>query len=150
MIHELDFQTSYRQFYLSDKDIELQTDSPTFWSKAALASGLALERGVIGVGIASYGRVRLSIETFESEPPILDFEKWDKITEGSIKIKSGCLQILDCPNSDIQLEINVSKGDNRVRIYGANFKTVVGDDGDDFYRIEIWGTAHSERKVLKK
>lgn len=150
MQYNLDFRTFYGQFYLFDKDKEGATDSPNFWSKAALESGLALEKGVIGVGIASYGRVRLEVELFDIAPPVLDFDKWDRITEGSINIRTGYIQILDCPNSEVQLEIKVEKGAYRVRLYGANFASVVGDEGDDFYRLEIWATPYEKRNVLKK
>ncbi len=150
MKYNLDFTTSYRQFYLFDKDKEGATDSPNFWSKAALESGLALEKGVIGVGIASYGRVRLEVEVFDTAPAVLDFDKWDRITEGSIKIKTGYLQVLDCPNSEVQLEIKLEKGAYRVRVYGASFASVVGDDGKDFYRLEIWNAPYDKRNILKK
>jgi hypothetical protein len=150
MTYKLNFSTAYRQFYLFDKDCEGDTGAPNFWSKTALASGLALEKGVIGVGIASYGLVRLTIEVLDSAPPILDFETWDRITEGPIKIKTGCLQVLDCPNSAVQLELNVENDTYRVRVYGANFASVVGDEGDDFYRIEVWKAPFEKRRILKK
>lgn len=150
MKYNLDFTPSYGQFYLFDKDKEGATDSPNFWSKAAFESGLALEKGVIGVSIASYRRVRLEVEVFDIAQPILDFDKWDRITEGSLKIKTGYIQVLDCPNSEVQLEIKVEKGAYRIRVYGANFASVVGDDGEDFYRLEIWSASYEKRKVMKK
>ncbi len=149
-MYTLDFSTAYRQFYLFDKDIKGATDSPNFWSKAALDSGLALEKGVIGVGIAAYGQVRLTIQIFDNEPLIFNSGNWDRITEGSIKIKTGYLQILDCPNSEAQLEIALEKNAYRMRVYGANFASVVGDEGDDFYHIELWKAPYQKRSVLKK
>ena len=150
MKYNLDFTTSYSQFYLFDKDKEGATDSPNFWSKPALESGLALEKGVIGVGIASYDRVSLEVEIYDIAPPVLDFDKWDRIIAGSIKIKTGYIQVLDCPNSEVQLDIKVEIGKYRVRVYGANFASVVGDNGEDFYRIEIWHAPYEKRNVLKK
>ncbi len=150
MIYSVNFQTSYGQFYLFDKGIEGKTDSPTFWSNIALDSGIALAKGVIGIGIASYGLVRLGIEIFKNEPPILNLKNWDRVTEGSIHIKTGYLEILDCPNSEVQLEIPLEKGDYRIRLYGGNFNTVEGDYGDDFYRIEIWAAPYSKRKSFLK
>ena len=149
-MYTLDFATAYRQFYLFDKGIEGATDAPKFWSKIALDSGLALEKGVIGVGIAAYSRVRLTIEVLDNEPLTSNFDSWDRITEGSTKIKTGYLQILDCPNSEVQLEIALEKNAYRVRVYGANFRSVVGDNGDDFYRIELWKAPYQRRSVLKK
>lgn len=150
MKYQLNFYTSHHQFYILDKDVEAATDSPNFWNKAAFESALAMERGVIGIGTECYGHVKAELELFETEPPITDFDKWDKITEGGIKIQSGYLQVQACVSSDIELELSVGKGSYRVRVYGANLASVVGDDGDDFYRIEIWRDDNLKRKVVKK
>lgn len=150
MTYNLNFYTSYRQFYLFDKGVEWRTDSPKFWSKVAFESGVALEHGIIGIGIASYGFVRLTLETYDAEPPISKAHNWDKITEGSIKIQSGVFQIFACLGNEPKLEFTLEKGDYRIRYYGANFNTVVGDDGDDFYRIEIWKIPYQKRKIIKK
>ena len=53
-------------------------------------------------------------------------------------------------SSDIELELSVGKGLYRVRVYAANLASVVGDNGDDFYRIEIWRDDNLKRKVVKK
>jgi hypothetical protein len=152
----LDFSTAYRQFYLFDKDIEGATDSPRFWTKVAHESGLALEKGIIGIGIASYGQVRLTIEVFDNEPLISDFDTWDRITEGSIKLETGYLQVLDCPNSAVQLELKLEKDAYRVRVYSAKLASVINDEGflmdngDDYYRIELWKAPYNKRAILKK
>jgi hypothetical protein len=155
-IYNLNFSTAYRQFYLFDKNIEGATDSPRFWTKAALDSSLALEKGVIGIGTASYGQIRLTIEVFDNEPLISDFDTWDRITEGSIKLQTGYLQVLDCPHSEVQLELALEKDAYRVRVYSAKLASVINDEGflidngDDYYRIELWKAPYNKRSILKK
>ena len=63
---------------------------------------------------------------------------------------SGILQILDCSGRNIQLQINIDPGTYRVRIYSSNFTSVIDEDGDDFYRIEVWLSEEVERLVLKQ
>jgi hypothetical protein len=38
----------------------------------------------------------------------------------------------------------------RVRIYSSNLNTVDGDEGDDYYKVEVWPSVYKERIVLKK
>jgi hypothetical protein len=60
--------------------------------------------------------------------------------------------VLDCPNNSLELEVNVSPGNYRVRIYSSNLSSVVDEDedGDDTYKIEVWQDDNMERKVLKR
>lgn len=57
---------------------------------------------------------------------------------------------MDCPNSSVELEVKVKPGNYRVRVYSSNLDTVIDDDGDDYYKIEMWPDDNMERKVLKK
>jgi hypothetical protein len=44
---------------------------------------------------------------------------------------------MDCLNRVVELEIKVKPGNYRVRVYSSNLASVVDEDGDDFYKIEI-------------
>jgi hypothetical protein len=66
-----------------------------------------------------------------------------------LTVTNGKIQILDCPNDSIELEIPVKSSTYRVRIYSSNLSSVDGDEGEDFYKIEIWEDDNLERKVLK-
>lgn len=86
----------------------------------------------------------------DREKELIDFDLYDHIVEGGIEIKSGTIQILDCPSSEIQLELSVKPGFYRTRIYSINLASVDGDEGEDFYKIEIWPDLEMDRKVLKR
>ncbi|MBC9811536.1 hypothetical protein H9Y05_03525 [Crocinitomicaceae bacterium CZZ-1] len=51
-------------------------------------------------------------------------------------------------DSSIEFELNVIPGFYKFRIYG--FDRAIDDDGNDYYRIEIWSDRNTERKVLKQ
>lgn len=80
----------------------------------------------------------------------IEYSQYDHIVESGLNLKSGILQVLDCPNSNVELEIKVNPGKYRVRIYSLNLNSVVGDSGDDYYKIEIWPDVNMERIVLKQ
>lgn len=156
MKYPLDFYTSYNQFYIYDKDSPGKTNSNSFWTNEAYEDRLAINDGILGIGTECYGHIRAELEILESENN-LDFTYFDHIVEAGIEIKSGIVQVLDCPNSVIQIELKVAPGNYRVRVYSSNLNSVDGDggdtgndDGDDFYRVEIWPDASTERRVLKR
>lgn len=110
-----------------------------------------MENGIVGVGTECYGPVKAEICILDAADNQIDYDSYDHIVEGGIILKSGTLQVLDCPNSETHLEINLSPGAYRIRVYSSNLSTVFDDEGDDFYKIEIWpGDGNMERKVLKK
>ena len=63
------FYTDYHQFYLqdgSDKNNE-DRNSPEFWSEEAFSKRMALAKGIIGVGIQSYGsKIKGEIEILDN------------------------------------------------------------------------------------
>jgi hypothetical protein len=50
----------------------------------------------------------------------------------------------------VELEMIVKPGAYRVRVYSSNLVSVEGDEGDDYYKIEVWPDVQMERKVLKQ
>jgi hypothetical protein len=75
--------------------------------------------------------------------------RYDHIVEGGLALKSGILEILDCPSLSIELKIKIKPGFYRMRVYSSNLNSVIGDEGEDYYKIEIWPDT-MERKVLKR
>jgi len=150
MLYHLDFSTSYSQFYICDKDFDGDTGSDQFWTNGAFDDRLAIEDGVLGVGTECYGPVKAEFELLAARNDDVNLSKYDHIVEGGIEVKSGIIQILDCPSSNIELEVNVDPGYYRTRIYSSNLSSVDGDEGDDYYRVEIWPDTYMERKVIKR
>jgi hypothetical protein len=150
MKYKFKFYTQYSQFYLTDKTSSGNTDSISFWTEDAHNDRLAIEDGVLGVGTQCYGHVKGELDLLDSANNKIDFNQYDHIVESGIELRSGILEVLDCPNSKVQLETKVNPGTYRVRVYSSNLDSVIDDDGEDYYKIEIWPDTNIERKVLKR
>jgi hypothetical protein len=150
MKYPLEFYTSHSQFYIHDKGSPLNTGSRDFWSEGAFNDRLALEKGVLGVGTECYGPIKAELILLDTLNSSMNLFDYDHVVEGGIEIISGVIQILDCPTSNVELEVQVNPGSYRARIYSSNLASVDGDEGDDFYKIEIWPDSNTARKVLKQ
>lgn len=155
MKRKFNFYTQYNQFYIEDKEQKIEIDQSNFWSDEAFSDGLALGHGIISVKTRSYGNIKGEIEILDKPIENINYELYDHIVEAGINIPSGELQILDCPNSHLELSMNLPPGKYRVRVYGSNFKSVKetdleNDTDNDFYKIEIWMSDDMSRKVLKQ
>lgn len=152
MMYTLDFYTAYSQFYIVDPVTKYDTGSDKFWTDRALIDKLAIEEGVLGVGIGSHGHVRAELTLLSSPNLDIDFTKYDHIVEAGIKIESGLLQVIDCPNSEVAFNIMIEPNTYRIRIYSAGLAGSETDEyeGEDRYKIEIWSDDELDRKVLKR
>lgn len=151
MKFELKFTTDYGQFYITDKNATGNTGSKNFWTNQAFTDKLAVEDGILGVAIANEeGKVECEFEILDSKSLTKDFSGFDHVVEASIKIHSQILQILDCPNSEIEFEIEIENGEYRVRVYSINLESAYNEIPNDTYKIEIWKEVYSERNVLKR
>lgn len=151
------FYTEYRQFYIEDKSDQGKgnTGLNEFWSEEAFNSRLAMTDGIIGVGTESYGNIKGEIEILEKPNTNIEYEKYDHIVEGGLNIKSDELQILNCPDSNLELSMKIVSGKYKVRIYSSSLDSVkdndlASDTDDDYYRIELWKSDDMKRKVLKQ
>ncbi|MEN2416028.1 hypothetical protein [Flavobacterium mesophilum] len=145
----LEFSTSYGQFYLNDKDYTGDTSSESFWSQQAFDDKLALENGILGVSLQNdVGIVKCELDILDSKS-LFDFPKCDHVVEAGLEIRSGIIQVTDCPSLDVILEIPISNGDYRVRVYFFNIGSGYDENPQDYYKIEIWKEAFSDRTVLK-
>ncbi|TPE42116.1 hypothetical protein [Pontibacter mangrovi] len=150
-ITKLDFYTPYRQFYIIDRNPSGSTDSENFWTDAASNRRLAVEDGVLGVGTECYGPVEGEIEFLNISPNVNDFAKYDHVVEGDLEVRSGVLQIIDCPTGAVKFEKIVKPGNYRVRVYSINLDSVDSEDeGDDYYRIEVWQGKPEGVKLYKE
>jgi hypothetical protein len=145
--YSLNFLTEYYQFYLLDAATASQAGDENFWNKAAEKLRLAVLDGLLGVTIATYGQVYGELAVLREAPPLQT--RADHIVEASLQLDSGRLLIKNCTGYETQLELNLDKGVYRVRITSQNLDTVSGDEGDDFYIIEIWKDIFSQPALLK-
>jgi hypothetical protein len=135
MKYELDFYTSYNQFYLFDKTSGGNTASDNFWTADAYNDRLALEAGILGVSTACYGHVKGELYILSQENEVINSNQYDHIVEGGLELKSGILQVLDCPNSEIELEVELKPGTYHVRVYSSDLASAEIDEteGNDYY-----------------
>ena len=148
--HKLYFWTSHHQFYIADSLSPMRTDSEIFWTNEASADKLAVEEGVLGVGTECYGDVKGDLIVLEMEPEENDFEAYDHVVEGSLYLKSGILKVTPCISNEFALQLFLRPTTYRIRVYSSNLTSVVGDSGDDYYRVRLWPATYSDRKVLKR
>ncbi len=149
--YKLDFYTQYHQFYIADKESEKDTADVGFWTDEASELRLAIGNGILGVGLECYGPFRGELTLLDKEEANVELAKYDHIVEGGLDVRSGIIQILDCPNINVELEVRMNPGIYRVRIYSMNLSSVVdGESGDDYYKIEMWPDSNIERVVLKQ
>lgn len=151
MIHELSIFTEYGQFYIADKNANGDTSSENFWSDDAFNDRLAIEDGIIGVSIENDEAVaNMEIELLKSKEGENDFSEFDHVVEGSLQIKSGKLQIQDCPTSQVELELEVEPGWYRVRVSSSNLEKAYQENPEDKYIIKIWKESFSQKDVIKR
>lgn len=150
MNYSLAFYTQYHQFFIADKEFKQDTSDEEFWTETASQTRLAIGDGILGVGTECYGHFKGELIVLDSKNDNVELSEYDHVVEGGINISSGILHILDCPNSHVELEIRMTPGQYRVKIYSSNLASVVDDSGDDFYKIEIWPDINMERVILKQ
>jgi hypothetical protein len=150
MNYKLNFYTQYHQFYISDRESPKKTEENGFWTEDATRSRLAIGNGILGVGLECYGSFKGELILLDSKEDHIEYDHYDHIVEGGLNVKSGILQVLDCPNSNIELEVKIKADKYRARIYSLNLASVVADSGNDYYKIEIWPDLNMERTVLKQ
>jgi len=144
------FYTSHCQFYIFDKDAPTESDLITIWTKEAHSDRLIVGKSILVAITEFYGPVRGELNLVENANNDLSLDEYDHIVEAGLEVKSGIIQILDCPTNGVHLELTVIPGIYRARIYSSNLASVVGDEGEDFYKVEIWPGTTLERRVLKR
>ncbi|WP_418501745.1 hypothetical protein [Flagellimonas sp.] len=147
---KLDFYTSHHQFYIVDKDY-FNLNDKDFWNERAFLERMPISDGIIGILTASYGSIKGSFQIFNSPQALDDTSNFDHIVDGCLTVRSGKIQILDCPDSDVIDQFSVHNGLYFVRLYSTNLNIQDEDVGGDFHRIELWPTDNPfNRKVIKQ
>lgn len=142
---KLKFDTYHFQFYICDEGSPMETDDLEFWSDEAMEDKMALNEGVIGVGIDSDVAVICEIESCTDEPPV-QVNGFEHISEGVIDIKSGYLQILNCPDCSVEYEKKLTPGLYRFRILHIG----LSEENEHICRVEYWADTNTEKQILKR
>ncbi|WP_304192610.1 hypothetical protein [Phenylobacterium aquaticum] len=151
MKYILDFTTQYGQFYLEDEHPEGNAASDSFWSDEAFADKLAVEKGILGVGIGNdEGIVKCTVEILSKKSNVLNFNDNSHVVEASLNLKSGKLLVIGCPIPDVELNVAIEPGEYRVRVYSNNLEKAYDENPEDTYQIELWKENYSDRVVLKR
>ncbi|QEC77720.1 hypothetical protein [Mucilaginibacter ginsenosidivorax] len=152
--YRLDFFTKDNQFYLCDSAFTGETGDPAFWTSSAYNDRMATakDRDIVGLSIESFGHVKAQLDILDAASREKDFKKYDHVVEAGLRISSGILEVLDYPDSKIQLKAIVTPGYYRIRVYsyGLANNDPEADEGTDHYKIELWPSHDFERKVLKQ
>ena len=144
----LDFYTEYHQFFIHDKGFPIDP-SYELWTNQAHKDRLAISSGLLSVRTACYGPLKGELILLDKQNHVIDLSEYDHVVEGSIHCESGTLEIIACMSNEPDVSLDVPPDIYRVRIYSSGLNSVVGDEGDDFYRLEIWKDSFSERRILK-
>ena len=124
---------SYYQFYL--EDAESKESAENICIDANFEKSLGVGNQMLVINTARYAAVDVSLTLYKSEPE-LNLEEAEKINECSLLITSK-LKLGNEVSSD-WTEYEIEKGIYRVRILYKNLSSVVGDDGNDCYEIQMW------------
>jgi hypothetical protein len=138
------------QFYLEDSNPTGSSSSPLFWSEEAFARRLAVLGDIMAVGTARSIDVPVEVWVRKGAPGD-NFEGWDHVVEGSLRVASGKL-VLSPPLDFPETYMPVEPGTYRVRVYmGALASADAGGvEGEDYYRIEAWLAPYDEPRLLKE
>lgn len=142
----LDFPTSNYRFCIADKKEKFEPVTIEPRADQVLNDRLVVGNSFLSVSTGSDERVKGDIVVLDKQKEQIDLSHYDHVVEASLPIKSGTLQILNCINGSVALEVNVIPAYYRVRVYFSNLHSV----NDDYYKIEIWKDHDTEKKVLKK
>jgi hypothetical protein len=146
--YDLHFFTEYYQFYILDASTKAQTDAVDFWNAAADKNKIAIGDGLLGVTVAKYADIKVEVRICETKP--LENAAADHIVEAPLLLASGKLEFKDCTSFDTIFETEMENGKYAVRVSSYKLDTVVNDNGDDYYVVEIWKSEDVLVKLLKK
>jgi hypothetical protein len=149
-IHDLDFHTSHSQFFLTTDD-QTSIDNLAYIEvkDAEFQNRLGVYENLLVVHTESYGHIKGRLR-ISNQPTILDYPNIDHVVEGSIKVIESKIEITDCPFGTQILFLTIPNGIYRVRISSCNLASVSGDNGEDFYYIDIWPAPADDLVVLKQ
>jgi hypothetical protein len=109
-----------------------------------------VKEGILGITVSKYAEIDVEVNVLEMQNNQRNFDEFEHIVEVSIDVPSGVLQLKNCTNFDLKLELQLKPRTYAFRIYSAKLSSISNDLGEDYYVIEIWASEKIERKVLKQ
>ena len=124
---------SYYQFYL--EDAATTENAENICIDANFEKSLGVGNQMLVINTARYASVDVSLTFYKSEPKLELFQS-EKINECSLLVTTKLKLGNEISNDWTEYEIE--KGIYRVRILYKDLSSVVGNDGNDSYSIQIW------------
>ncbi|MEP7285041.1 MAG: hypothetical protein ABI947_04650 [Chloroflexota bacterium] len=148
-IHKLQIFADYFQLWLEDRQTS-STQREFLYTDQHISDRVWVDYGIVVMFTARNMTVPVELAILEAEPPI-DLDKWDHVTETSLDIPSGQVEICGCGGFD-SLMLPLQTGTYRVRMYHRGLASLSEDglDGDDHYQIDLWFDSTIKTKVLKR
>lgn len=148
MIKKYTVFADYHQFYLWDHGT--RPDAPTDYTEVETQRRIKAAPFVVVVQPERNMEVPVEVEVID-KPPSTSLSAWDHVTEASLDLPSGRLEIHECTGGSIDI-LPVQPGSYRVRVYYGGLGTLSDDglEGEDRYRVELWLAPASEVAVLKQ
>jgi hypothetical protein len=148
MIKHYSVFADYHQFYLWDHGTS--PDAPTDYTELDIQRRIKAAPFVVVVQPERNTAVPVEVEVIDRQPGA-DLSGWDHVTEVSLDLPSGRLELHECTGGSIDI-LPVAPGSYRVRVYYGGLGTLSEDglEGDDHYRVELWPAPASELTVLKQ
>jgi hypothetical protein len=147
---EFSLFADYFQFYIQDETAV--GDLSSSWIEEAVARGLAIAPGTIGIGTVRNMHVPVTIEIHDQKPDD-DFDNWDHVVEAALEVTSGRIVAAGCTDYFPDAKrIELPSGSYRVRVsYGAlDTLSKDGLSGDDHYRVQLWPGSPTTVQILKQ
>jgi hypothetical protein len=144
-------QADRHHFYIEE---EGRVADPTSdcWTPEEEGDRILVRPGRIGVGTASAGDVEVEIEVQDCEPT-MNLSGWDHVTQCSIETSTGRLLLYGgAGDTSKAIRAIVPPGSYQVRIYGGGMSRVdpATEEGEDYYRVQLWEDPPSPPHVLKR
>ncbi len=136
---------SYYQFYL--QDAQSAENQENICNDENFQKSLGVGNQMLVINTARYADVDVSLTLYKAEPK-LELEEAEKINDCSLSITS-ILKLGNEVSAD-WTSYEIEHGIYRVRILYKNLSSVVGDEGNDSYEIQMWrDTEMKETQYLK-
>jgi hypothetical protein len=145
---KLEIYADYLQFYLWAADSEFA--APEDYVDKDLRNRVKIgSPGFVAIMPARRARVPVEFEVHDCDSSY-QAENWDHITECSLKVTKGRLQVYECCGYAIS-ELAIPAGWYRIRAFHRGLDSVQNDwEGKDFYRVVIWPERRAPLKIVKQ